>query len=76
MSIGLRKILKKEYNINIIEGNIININGKNIGTIFQDYKYGYHPAIKLQIGKKITWFELDEKDLINKIAEKVVEFYK
>jgi hypothetical protein len=56
-----------------IQNGIISENGKKVGKAFRDFKYSYHPAIKVEIGSgpkpHITWFELDEPDLLAKIAD-------
>lgn len=40
-----------------------------IGTAVKDFKFGYHPAVKVNIQDKEKWFEFDEPDLLAKIAD-------
>ena len=60
-----------------IKNGTVNVNGMKFGECFQEFKNGYHPAVKLSFvsGKKAIWFELDEPDLINKIKAKVKKAY-
>lgn len=52
-----------------IEKGVITFNGKKVGTANKDFKFGYHPAVVVTIGKKNKWFELDESNLLAKIAD-------
>lgn len=53
-------------NITIDNGSII-VAGKEVGTVMQDLKHGYHPAVAIRIGKKVEWLEVDTRDLIGVI---------
>jgi len=57
----------------VIDSGEISVDGIKIGTVLQDIKFGYHPAIKLVIPSKhiIEWFELDTDNLVDKIFEEV-----
>lgn len=51
-----------------IENGIIKENNTFVGTAKKSFKYGYHPAVKVEIENgTVRWFELDEQDLVNKI---------
>lgn len=52
-----------------IKSGEIRVGGVNVGTARKELKYGYHPAVLVEVGKNSKWFELDEKDLLAKIAE-------
>ena len=59
-----------------IEDGVITKDGKKIGTANKDFKYGYHPAVCVEVLGKTKWFELDTPELIDKIkawAEKESE---
>ena len=60
--------------IDITDGTI-KIAGKKVGTVFQELKHGYHPAIKLVINKKVEWHELDTEDLIDVIFARSVALF-
>ncbi len=53
----------------IINGQILDDSDKIIGTATKELKYGYHPAVKVTVGSHTKWFELDEPDLLAKIAD-------
>ena len=48
-------------------GKITTDDGKDIGTARLELKYGYHPAVLVEVGKAAKWFEADERDLLAKI---------
>ena len=52
-----------------IDNGEIFYNGRKIGTAVKDLKFGYHPAVLVKIDNQKKWFELDEKDLLAKIAD-------
>ena len=54
--------------ITIQNGRILQ-DGKVVGSAMRDFKYGYHPAVLVRIGKVQEWFELDESNLVHKILE-------
>ncbi len=60
--------------IDITDGTI-KIDGIEVGSVFNELKHGYHPAIKLKIAGVIEWFEMDTKNLVDVIAEKAVELH-
>jgi len=57
-----------------IDNGSIQVEGKEVGRVDQELKFGYHPAVKLSVGKKIEWFELDTEKLIDKVFAKAAEF--
>ena len=52
-----------------IDNGIVTVGGKQVGTVMQDLKFGYHPcvAIRTEGSDKVDWLELDERDLIGKV---------
>ena len=60
--------------IDITDGTI-KINGEKVGTVFNELKHGYHPAIKLIVNKKVEWHEMDTKDLIDVIFARAVAIF-
>jgi hypothetical protein len=53
----------------IERGIITNDHGVVIGSANHDLKYGYHPAVLVEVRDKRKWFEYDEPDLVAKIAD-------
>jgi hypothetical protein len=52
-----------------IENGEITEGSRFIGTAIKELRFGYHPAVKVTIGKNIKWFEQDEPDLLGKKEE-------
>ena len=52
-----------------IENGIISDQGRKIGTVTKELKNGYHPAAMAVVGCFVKWFELDDPDLLAKIAD-------
>ena len=52
-----------------IENGIIYNDNGSLGTAKKDLKFGYHPAVIATVSGKSEWFELDEPDLLAKIAD-------
>jgi hypothetical protein len=57
-----------------IDNGSVQVAGKEVGRCDHGYKFGYHPAILLEIGSEREWFELDTPDLMEKIFTKADEF--
>jgi hypothetical protein len=57
-----------------LNNGTINFNGEKVGEAMKDFKYGYHPAVRVTLFKNGTnkWFELDEENLVEKIKEYVL----
>lgn len=51
----------------LMDGKILR-NKKQIGTTEGGYRFGYHPSVRVEVGKAIQWFEWDDKDLYKQIA--------
>jgi len=48
-----------------IDNGIVTVGGKQVGTVMQDLKHGYHPCVAVRIdGTDVEWLEIDTKDLI------------
>lgn len=56
--------------VTVSQGEII-VDDKVIGHVFKFFKHGYHPMVELDVGGKAFEFEIDTKDLVNKVKEKV-----
>ena len=56
-----------------IDDGIITKDGKKIGTVMHQVKYGYHPAVLLKSSDHSfsKWYELDQKNLIDTIVADV-----
>ena len=52
-----------------IENGEILDGDKVVGTANKGLKFGYHPAVKVEVNGKVEWFEFDTPDLINKIIQ-------
>ena len=52
----------------MIENSVITIGSQKVGTANQDFRFGYHPSIRVTVGEAETWFELDASDLLAKVA--------
>ena len=61
-------------NIDITDGTI-KIEGKKVGTVFNEMKHGYHPAVKLVVNKKVEWHEIDTPNLIDVIFDRAVALF-
>ena len=55
--------------MNIENGVITTKSGKYVGTATKELKHGYHPAVKVVVHGVVVWFELDEPELLAKIAD-------
>jgi hypothetical protein len=57
-----------------IKNGTITYKGEIVGVAMKAYKHGYHPSIRVTLykEKKSEWFELDEKNLVEKIKEYVL----
>ena len=48
-----------------IDNGIVTVEGKQVGTVMQDLKHGYHPCVAVRIdGAPVEWLEVDTKNLI------------
>jgi len=56
-----------------IENGEIYIGSKKVGSAVRDFKFGYHPAVVVTINGRHKWFELDENNLLAKIADYIRE---
>lgn len=50
-----------------IDNGKITYQGKAVGELMSDLKHGYHPAVRLTVNGKTTWFEQDTPNLIDTI---------
>lgn len=61
----------KGTKITVVNGIIRDGDRREIGTVLQALKFGYHPAVRVKIGPSVEWFEQDEDKLIEKIFEHI-----
>ena len=50
-----------------IDNGIVTVGGKQVATVMQELKFGYHPCVAIRVGSKVEWLEVDTRDLIGVI---------